>query len=332
MPRWAHRHLPRCFVSRIAKRYHNTDYSLITGTGGDDSLSATGSRNLILAGGGGDDIALSSTSSTYLILTGAQADYTIAQDDATTVNGTSYADILYGGSGNDTITGYYGDDTLYGSAGNDTLNGGSGDDTLYGNAGNDTIDGGANGAKDDTVDYFDAAAGVTVDLSGGATGSGQAYSTAANDAANIGVDILTGIENIEGSGYDDILIGDAGANFIDGDFGNDTITGGAGNDTLEGGGGSDTFIYQAGDRGVDIIKGFYAGGGDVLDLTLLTSSQAGDTLGNIINLLDDGTDTTVQVDADGPAGGQTYVDVVTLEGETGLDLATMDADGTITWT
>ncbi len=40
----------------------------------------------------------------------------------------------------------------------------------------------------------------------------------------------------------------------------------------------------------------------------------------------------MQVDADGSVGGQTYVDVVTLEGETGLDLATMDADGNIGWT
>ena len=64
----------------------------------------------------------------------------------------------------------------------------------------------------------------------------------------------------------------------------------------------------------------------------MTSSQGGDLIGNIINLLDDGTNTTVQVDADGSLNGQTYVDVVTLEGETGLDLATMDTDGTITWT
>ncbi len=41
----------------------------------------------------------------------------------------------------------------------------------------------------------------------------------------------------------------------------------------------------------------------------------------------------MQVDADGSlGGGQTYVDVVTLEGVTGLDLATMDADGNIDWT
>ncbi|MDP6547221.1 MAG: calcium-binding protein, partial [Phycisphaerae bacterium] len=215
----------------------------------------------------------------------------------------------------------------------DNLTGGLGDDWLRGGAGNDTIDGGDNGAEGDTVSYFDAENSVTVDLSGSATGDGTATSTAGTNAAGIGDDILIGIENIEGSDFDDLFIGDAGANFIDGDYGNDTITGGAGNDTLTGGGGSDTFIYQSGDSGVDIIKDFQGyDGGDVLDLTLLTGSQNGDTIGNIVNLLDDGTNTTVQVDADGSLNGQTYVDVVTLEGETGLDLTTMEDDGNIVWT
>ncbi len=162
--------------------------------------------------------------------------------------------------------------THVGTPGDDILIGGSGDDIMIGGAGNDTIDGGANGADSDTVSYFDADDGVRVDLSGGATGEGTATSTAGGDAAGIGDDILIGIENIEGSDFDDILIGDAGANTLDGDFGNDLIIGGAGSDNLEGGLGDDLFVFSDG-GGADNINDFTAGAAteDVIDLIGETS-------------------------------------------------------------
>ena len=61
---------------------------------------------------------------------------------------------LYGGSGNDSITGSVGDETIYGQAGNDTLNGYLGDDTLRGDAGNDILYGGEGN------DYLDGGTGV----------------------------------------------------------------------------------------------------------------------------------------------------------------------------
>ncbi|HIJ43903.1 MAG: calcium-binding protein [Rhodospirillales bacterium] len=236
------------------------------------------------------------------------------------------ADMFMAGTiGNDTITGGDGDDLIFGNEGDDNLTGGLGDDWFRGGGGNDTIDGGDNGAEVDTVSYFDADGAVTVDL------GIQDGTTSQPVGGGMGDDILIGIENIEGSDFDDIFIGDAAANFIDGDYGNDTITGGAGNDTLTGGGGSDTFIYQSGDSGVDIIKDFQGyNGGDVLDLTLLTNAVDGDSIGSFFNLVEADGNTTVQVDADGV--GQDYVDVVTLEGETGLDLTNMENDGNIVWT
>ena len=54
-------------------------------------------------------------------------------------NGTSK---LYGGNGDDIITGSTGITYLYGEAGNDTLTGGAGTNYLYGGAGNDYIKGG----------------------------------------------------------------------------------------------------------------------------------------------------------------------------------------------
>lgn len=55
------------------------------------------------------------------------------------VPGFSVDDIIYAGTGNDTINGLTGDDLIYGEEGDDVIDGGSGEDTIYGGAGNDTI-------------------------------------------------------------------------------------------------------------------------------------------------------------------------------------------------
>jgi len=56
--------------------------------------------------------------------------------------GSSKADTLLGGGGDDTLSGEGGKDSLYGLAGADTLKGGGGDDKLWGDAGADTLLGG----------------------------------------------------------------------------------------------------------------------------------------------------------------------------------------------
>jgi Ca2+-binding RTX toxin-like protein len=48
---------------------------------------------------------------------------------------------MFGGPGNDTVTGGNGFDVVYGQAGDDTIRGGDGADQLYGNQGNDEIRG-----------------------------------------------------------------------------------------------------------------------------------------------------------------------------------------------
>ena len=67
------------------------------------------------------------------------------------ITGSSSANLLQGGSGNDTIyanngkdtlSGGAGNDILYAEAGNNSLSGGTGNDTLYGGVGNDTMHGG----------------------------------------------------------------------------------------------------------------------------------------------------------------------------------------------
>src|SRR5262245_40464970 len=80
-----------------------------------------------------------------------------AGDDLLT--GGSGADLLFGQAGNDTLLGKAGSDFLFGGAGNDALTGGKGDDQVFGEAGDDLMiwnpgDGSAlneGGAGNDTV-------------------------------------------------------------------------------------------------------------------------------------------------------------------------------------
>ncbi len=159
--------------------------------------------------------------------------------------GAGGKDTIYGNGGNDTICGNDGADTIYGGAGHDTLLGGGGDDTVIGDAGNDVIrgDGGTDRARFDS-----STSGVTVDLvSGTATGQGS--------------DTISGIENLVGSDYADVLRGDSNINEIKAGPGADVISGRGGKDVLEGQGGNDTINGGGmadkiwGGSGLDTING-----------------------------------------------------------------------------
>lgn len=108
---------------------------------------------------------------------------------------------------------------------------------MWGQAGDDTIDG---GAGSDLVRYREAANGVTVDLLlGTATGEGQ--------------DVLRSIERVDGSNFDDRILGTLGANTLIGFSGDDTLDGLSGNDVLSGGVGGDTYHFGLG-YGADVIN------------------------------------------------------------------------------
>ena len=103
------------------------------------------------------------------------------------------------------------------------------------------------GADNNTVSYAGSAA-VNVSLVAGAVNTG-------GDAQG---DTLTNIQNLMGSGNNDVLIGNAVANKLEGGAGADSLIGGEGNDTLDlrtdnltlvgdsanGGAGNDTFIVS----------------------------------------------------------------------------------------
>src|SRR6266446_1989860 len=195
---------------------------------------------------------------------------TIALDES---NGALPAAQLFGGAGNDTLTGGSGADQLFGGAGNDTLLGKGGNDLLFGGAGNDTLIGGdgddqvfGEGGNDrmiwnpgDDSDLFEGGDGNdTAEVNGG--NGAETFTITANGArvrfdrvtpAPFFLDIGT-TENLvvnANGGDDTITAGNGLAGLI-----KLTIDGGAGNDTIIGGDGDDTFVWNPGD-GSDVVEG-----------------------------------------------------------------------------
>lgn len=146
-----------------------------------------------------------------------------------TIIGTSGDDVLEGSANDDQIDGLAGDDILRGNEGNDLLIGGAGRDHLYGGEGSDT------------ADYSTSNSGVSISLS---TFGFRPYGVGfGGDATG---DRLYDIENVVGSNFNDVLIGDHQDNQLEG---------GTGNDYLIGGSGSDSFVFKEGD-GRDTILDF----------------------------------------------------------------------------
>ena len=215
----------------------------LEGGAGNDSLSGRGGDDRIDGGDGSDtaDYADGAQGVTVNLATGTA---TGAQGSDTLIS----IENIRGSRGDDTLTGDDGANRIKGETGNDRIDGGLGDDELYGDGGDDTIisdlgnDLIGGGAGIDTLDFYvKATSGVTVNLM-----SSHAQNT------GMGMDRISGIENLRGSRFDDILTGDNNANSIKGEMGNDIISGGGGADTLFGDGGDD--IIDGG-AGKDIIGG-----------------------------------------------------------------------------
>lgn len=161
--------------------------------------------------------------------------------------GTDFADDLTGNEVDNALNGGDGNDRLFGEDGNDALFGGTGMDVLNGGLGDDMIDG---WSGFDTLAYTTLTQGVTVDLG----------VTTAQNTGGGGVDTIIRIENLVGTGQNDVLTGSSNRNRIEGSNGDDQIFGQAGNDTLLGGNGNDTIN---GGTGADRLLG-----GDGIDFLI----------------------------------------------------------------
>lgn len=248
------------------------------GAAGDDELHG-GAGNDLLNGGDGFDIAGYSLErgpvTVNLSLTAPQNTGTATGSDTLTsiegVYGSAFDDLLIGNAGtnllvgnmgNDNLAGGAGSDTLAGGNGNDVLHGDEGDDVLQGDEGNDTLIGGTGndeligGTGADAVDYRSSTSGVTARLDVGTASDGFG-----------GLDTLAEIEDIWGSGFNDVMVGNQIGNWLFGGTGSDVILGLDGNDVISGGtgaaneihggAGDDTYIVET--AGDTIIE--YAGEG-----------------------------------------------------------------------
>jgi Ca2+-binding RTX toxin-like protein len=211
---------------------------------GNDFLEGRGGADIIDGGAGSDTAAYEFSGNGVTVgLDGsgifggdAQGDTLISIENLT---GSNFADTLTGTDSANVIRGRNGNDTLRGLGGNDILDGG---------VGADIIDG---GGDTDKVTYADATSGLQIIL-----GISGADGRASLNGGTFERDTLRGIENVEGSGFDDAIFGNELAN------------------VMEGGGGSDYFGESRGD---DRYIGGSGTGIDTLEL-------AGETAGVTVNL------------------------------------------------
>lgn len=143
---------------------------------------------------------------------------------------------------------------------------------LLGGTGADVLDG---GIGRDRVSYRESVIGVIADMTNPALNAGEAAG-----------DTYFGIEELEGTGYTDTLVGDAQANNILGLEGIDRLDGKAGADSLYGGEGNDTLVGgEGGDRldggnGTDFAA--YDTATNAVRIDLVTASlNLGDALGDV---------------------------------------------------
>jgi Ca2+-binding RTX toxin-like protein len=152
-------------------------------------------------------------------------------------------DTVYGGSAADLVNTHANKDTIYGNGGPDTLHGGGGDDTLYGQGGDDHLIG---------------------DEEGSPQGSNKLYGGSGGDS-------LVSSELVF-NGFNQVVSGGTGMDFIYGAGGADTLTGGDGIDLLA----------PRADNGADSVSG--GADKDVVDLLSNNDTWAWKvTLDNLAN-------------------------------------------------
>jgi Ca2+-binding RTX toxin-like protein len=224
---------------------------------GDDVVDGGGGRDVI-CGGEGNDVLMGGAGSDELSGDngndrhngGPGLDYAVYENSPAGVNadlsrrsatgwGTDTfvrIEALIGSRQNDTLTGDGGANYFAGLEGDDDITAGSGNDYLDGGRGRDKLKG---GKGFDTVDFFFSRQGVTVDLG-------------SSIARGYGRDRISNVEDLDGSRFKDVLVGNSLPNWIRGFGGNDIVVGGGGHDRLEGGNGHDR--VRAG-RGNDRLAG-----------------------------------------------------------------------------
>ena len=151
-----------------------------------------------------------------------------------------------------------------------------------------------------------AVTGVIVDLS----------DNSHNDGLFAKGDTIVGVENVTGTQFNDVLIGDSGTNILTGGAGDDILIGGLGADILAGGTGNDTFVLTS-IAAIDVIADFQPGTGlahDTIDLTALLNAATGVTTANLNSYVTYNQSTgALSLDLNGATGGANFTPVVQID-------------------
>ena len=239
----------------------NAADNVITGGEGRDLLLGYAGNDTLIGGpGAADELYGGLGDDTYVVVAGGDTIVELAGEGFDTVATTLATYTLRTNVEALTFTGS-GGFTGIGNAGANVITGGGGADVLHGRGGVDRLvgDGGV-----DTASYANAASRVDVRLN----------SAAALNDGDGATDVLVGIENLIGSAFDDLLVGDGGANVLSGGLGRDTLLGMGGDDRLiggsgvsnqlQGGLGDDTYVLTVADTVVELA----GEGADTVETTL----------------------------------------------------------------
>ncbi|MFI0849328.1 beta strand repeat-containing protein [Mesorhizobium sp. IMUNJ 23232] len=314
--------------------------NFIEGGGGDDIIAGLGGNDVLVGGSGLD--SLSGGDQSDFLVGGAEADLLIggagidaadysASGAGVTIKLTGgFGDSGFGSGGDaegdllgsiENLQGSIHADTLEGDALDNAMNGLSGDDTLRGLSGNDVL---AGQVGADTIDGGDGVDTAAYDSSGAAVDISLLLAIAQGGDAQ--GDTLIGIENVNGSGFGDIISGDGGDNRLlgldgsdelNGFTGKDVLEGGSGVDRLSGGEGDDTLIGGAdgddlfGDDDSDVLIGGAGAdrldGGEGIDI----ADYSGSSAAIVLSLSSDTTTTRANgLIALGASGGDAEGDIL----------------------
>ncbi|WP_183100820.1 calcium-binding protein [Nocardioides pelophilus] len=302
--------------------------NVLDGLDGADTVSGGGSNDRLLGGVGND--VLSGGDGHDLLLPGVGSNQVAGGGGQDTVSYSNLAAAVVvdlaqqtasGGGMTDTLTsvqsavGTNGNDTFWGTDGFEALTGLGGDDVFNPRLGGDRVVG---GPGSDRADYWNASAGVFVDLPLNQVETGAAG-------------MITGIEIVGGSAHDDTLVGllfDGtliegleGDDTIHGYDGDDVFAGGPGDDVLHGGDGNDRLYGEAnadslyGGDDDDSLSG--GGGADFVDPGLGNDSATGGADTDRVSYLLSHDATGVTIEVGGVSGDRASVGATSEED--GLD-------------
>ena len=211
---------------------------------GEDTIAETGTQ-------GFDLLDFRATVANVVVSLATTVKQTVNSNLKLTLNAVDAIHDVRSGSGNDKITGNALENFLFGGGGNDELTGLSGNDELNGEAGDDRyifdIDSQLgedkiielSNAGTDELSFTESVSAVLVNLSQTATQTVNSNLKLILSAGNV-------LENVRGGSGNDTLTGNSLVNRILGHTGGDTLFGGVGVDTLFGEGGNDTLHGQDG--------------------------------------------------------------------------------------